>query len=1391
MAQAPQADKVSVSTRVFELDAMVQKGNERAALPLAMEMLKDFPVDDEGGMNLTQDTRRHALAALFGFNALDEFERKARDYYKDDPQNLTCQRTLGEALLMNHPARAIPYLQRAHALAADDFAISQKLLKAYTLTNDDVDALKLLEEVLPKNFEYYVGGYEMDWSGPFQRLGRLPELDDIYQKYLKKKGVSNIPFAGDELKRLLPANTSGGQADYLKRIASVDDRRVRWEDRGRLIELLEKAGDGDGVGEQCERLFFSNAQQPAMENWANSPLLPVNSQLRGLWDWTSDDIPYAPGIDVIRAAARAGQISRLLKQAQAEAAAHPKDEIVVGMVPMIAVFGHDPSAPALLEAYNRDVAPSLGARGGQPEQPMYAMLGEFIRWPEQAGMRGTVLRAAFTIGNQAQRGSFKNKERAARLAMRIGDKPYEQQLLNDLVATWPKNLFFEDLAELAHLLIAADLQDKYLAIVPRIADPEQSAQGQQPDSRAEKLANLGEDALDHGWDAGAKLALGGAVRNIESDWDTAAQRSNGSYSVTVNAAAIHLVCDLALRLNATDTFEQIRTLINKPEAWPGSNPALANIRADVERMRPREISPPGGLTPAAWLSASDDAGLTRMIEWDAGARLDSPGGAPENGRFDTDARDWPQLDHQLQLQVLAGPTPENLRVIEIIKDAGRRGTHQVTFSKDDRYLRVICQSSGASPQVDIGSTIPISLGANLMAGGFVRARRYSQEYGADPRPEPLMTLQAVDIFSRPGGPGPQASFQTSGLYDPVELVGPRKEIVAGKTYLQSGWLRGGAQWGIDFLDAKGTKISSMVLSAYGSGNSWHYAQQLFCTGEPSPGGAPSAPNNAVMFEPVLHISRGRSPPCWQELYLGVRDEAPSPPASPNKFVIMQGLADVVSLEEIPEGKILVAKTTDKSIRCFDVEKKSEVGEPLSFPGSAEVTTVNHGSTLVVALSDGTIETRALTGTDSAKIVYHADWPVQLITGAIDTGVIAVASQDGRVAVIDTVSGRLVASLNEGQPVEPALLDLYISPDGKTLCTSLGAQNRFWDAVTGKEIKLRHPTVNLVAIGRFLQINHDLRTGDQSNYGWLQLSNGWTVGRTSNLLMYRRLFSQENPRLLPTGPITAFCLSTQSDDVYVVDPKGELSRWAPPDLADYLSYQVPSGQEVVPVPEEVQSTPEPSTDFAVQVPAKLRGYPDSNLAEPLAIVVTSGGRHGPQGTPIAGADVTISSDFPDATFAQGDSETPDFRKTLSVKTDAAGKANILVHLGPNPGSGSVTAKITAADASEEQHVPINSLNESLLLKGPIGVSTKYQGLNAIITWKDGDDGNEGGFLIERSANGGPWEPIAVVPETVHTYTDPDFISEYRCQYCVLCFIDRKFGYPPKMPSQPDKLASFQP
>ena len=1024
----------------------------------------------------------------------------------------------------------------------------------------------------------------------------------------------------------------------------------------------------------------------------------------------------------------------------------------------------------------------------------------------------------------------------ARLALQMQDEPRARELLRDALTHLgiipsanknPSGPPFEPLRDIANELIEAQMPDEMKDLVAMMADPSRSGQAVTPDSRSEKLASLGEAALAVDWKPTAQICAEAALKQLQTDWRNPAQ-SSYSYSLLVTPKAVHLTCDLLLRLGLSQEFDTLHNLLTQ---WSTAGTSLDTkaLLEDADHLKRILDDNPTRLTPGLWLDQTGDgaAGPTYKAVWDLAAnegksvRQDLDATSPyalyssqSSGSLSVEGRDLPQLDGKFSLQILAGDSWDNFRLIKIVSAAQSRGTTEVELKPTDRFIRAIGLTTEAEPRIFFGPAIPISLGANLL-GPSLHTRLsplVNQEHQNQ-----MTSDETVKIATLSGGPDASSSHEkaTCPAYSArLELAGPQQNLAPRTTYCQSGWLRGSGQWGVQYLDDRGKKISeSNSCSSDGSNDDWHFVRQTFTTltaGVPS---ASEVPPNAVTIEPVLSLSQNNSVE-FQNLYFGVLEQQPPPPPNHDRSDLMDGLQGATSIVEAPQGNLLAAVFVNGDVRCFDLSTHKEMGISSKLPASpVDVAFVDQGTQIVAADADGNILVRPVQGSVPGKVVYQAHWRIDFLA-ASNASIVAIGNRDvGNVTVVDLATGREVSRVHlESLP----LTTMIISPDGKNLfCRYPDLNGRIWSTVNGQPLSITEqpmntpPTVpmpdmnfrnmppffhgprreegafsiNEISLAHFFKIPRVLKTNEWHRSSWLQVQSGFFVLGLDSSLVYGMRPNAEVFLQVDTGSITASCLSTQSNNVYTVNAAGTLTSWKFTD--DVKIPDFPAPPEIKIVPPAMANQPVANA-LIVTAPDHLRGFPHTTLSQTLDITVVDN-----LGDPVSEADVDLQAQnlngvtfiSDDKTFRSG-VDRPDF------KTAQDGTLKIGIKLGAKPGSGTIRILVSHQGLKQEQNVSLEAIDQNAPLHQPhdILISSSVGALT--VTWGDEPD-NRTGFIIERKVDSGPWRRIALVPADSTSYVDSNGIHDHNYYYSIDSTNDSGFGYPPKLPPPPDRLGNFLP
>ena len=189
-----------------KLAVNVAEQQENDALTLALKILKAAPIQDsfktvtESGLATTYDylpQRNAALHALETFDALDEYTRKVKAYYKEDTGNVIYDMLMAECLLRQNPAAATPFLEKAHALDPDNPVVAGSLATRYSAEGADASLLTLLDSILQENLPI-PPELRIDVVGVYARANQLNRLTTLFANNLKNEDTPSPSGGGDQ-----------------------------------------------------------------------------------------------------------------------------------------------------------------------------------------------------------------------------------------------------------------------------------------------------------------------------------------------------------------------------------------------------------------------------------------------------------------------------------------------------------------------------------------------------------------------------------------------------------------------------------------------------------------------------------------------------------------------------------------------------------------------------------------------------------------------------------------------------------------------------------------------------------------------------------------------------------------------------------------------------------------------------------------------------------------------------------------------------------------------------------------------------------------------------------------------------------------------------------------
>ena len=1450
-SQQAEADREAKISKLWNsLNAAVSAQHEPEALALAIQLLQAVPIhdaisvrpDSEGGGGWdNRQQRRDALRALKTFHALDEYVRKVKDYYKEDRTNATYDELMAEVLALDDPKLATPFLEDAHKADPANTLVISELAARCESGGQDQELYALVDPILAAGTPVR-GGLPIDLIALYTRMNQLPRLAQLVTASLKPStpgtrfayffpGTFTPPFFNYD--RLVAALQNAHDYADLIALARANmkhangnfGRTVKFQ----FIQFVFEAGDHDAFGQAVTECLF--------------PVNGERDQDIELTDYNdlSGDIPGGELQDIIRHAVAAGQLGRLKDAGHAYLQAHPAHLPSEGIFAFILVAGHDPETTTFLPQYSTDLLAKTQRVGGLPSLPLYAIFGELLSWPEGKSLLKPTLETAEKIELIAQpQNSLDLKLKIARLALKIPDQELARRALMDATAsiknppprpphqaspptqpvawpglarpapplvpngTYPRPDFnlpsVERLGLLAAELIKANLPDEAASLIPLMTDPTKSRTESMPDNPALIIARVAEQAFDANQLPAAKLFAQAAFRQLDYDWRNPQPIYGGVYFATsISPDEVHRIGQLLLELGLNQDLDNLAALLQVPTS-SGQQLDAQRMTSDIRRMQGLISAPPRALTPAIWIDhAVPTNGLDRQVAWDMTARTPEEWHSRDTGPISVAGRDLPQLDGKFTLQILAGPAADDLRQIKTLSGINARGVTSVTLQPGDRFLSAIAQTLEAQPHIFVGLTIPISTEPNLFAE-IARVSRYSfiDYFGPSPQKKQTSEAPAKVATLLTGGPVSAGSYHEAvcGSGAPrLELVGERQPLAPGLVYLLSGWVRGGGQFGVRYLDQDGQKISESDISLNGSDNDWQFGAQKI--GSTSSGAMtyPGAPPNATSIEPYLALGQNGTLD-YSDLYLGVTEQSTA--ASPSEQThVMDGLSGAVSIAEAPQGKVLAGVFQNGDVRCFDLTSHREMGMASHLPGQPlDMAFVDQGRSVIAVNKTGDVLLRPTDGTAPGAIIYHAPWPVGLLGVSSDAAIVAVGGAEN--AEVRVFNAATHAEVSHFTVDTPRLVELIVSPDGKYVYLRPSSRpGEIWDTSSGMKLNLTvgdpdkpqrgDVWFNEMAVARFFHLPHLLKVNGAPWPWWLLVKSNVVVQGDSNSVSYSELGQPYQIHKFQTGPITAFCLSTQSDDAYAVSAQGELSLWKLPGeikLPPFDESTVVSLAVAAPAPNVPPAPGSSAGRLVVDGPGQIRGFPLTMLSQPLVITVRKG-----DGTPAAGVDLSIQSDLQQATFAPAGSSNKPLR-SLKARTDWSGKISLVVSLGKRTGKGAITLAMPAKYETPDKTIALESIDENLMLNPPYNLNTVSSGTAMAITWMDKPD-NRTAFLVQRQVDGGPWDTIALLPETATSYNDTDISYGHQYTYELISTNESKYGYPPKLPPPPDRLGNFLP
>jgi hypothetical protein len=1413
---------------------------DSVALPLALKILHFDAPPTQASSSAHVDPwdqyqRDCALQSLKSLDALDEYLRKVKLYYKDDRNNLKYDWLMAEGLDLEDPNAAIPYWTQAHRLAPDEERPIDALSDYYESEHNNVDLMSLIDPLIERDLALPLP-LSTDVVGLYTQQNKLDRLVQLYVASVAKthlKPNTYLVVSGDSLEKKLRESNRIDDLIAIDRAWLENDPNNR-DRRVALTELLQRSGKKDDEKSQLLALIFP-------PDSSSSP--PKTGR------WSFDDIPDCELLDNIRRAQAAGLQSALKARAEFYHQKNPGDFGGEQALVLILAVGHNPELRQLLPSYYEHIREQMANYPQDVPPPVvgiYAVFGELIHWPEGKDLVGPALDAALVAEKEEKYAD--PYEHLSKLAIDSQDQALAQRWLRtELAATkdytsyglsphpTPGMKSADEWVRISRQLIEVRMPKELDSVIDALADPKRSACSDSPDSRSTKLAIVAKAAFDAGMKSQAQHGAKIALKQLQTDWRNPQQTG---YSMVITPLGIHLTAELLLRLGLDQDFNTLRDLLSGWSTADSLN--RKGLLTDVDRMNERLGKNPTGLTPGLWLDAVADAkdGSEQRVVWDlsaegaghlnaleAGVNMDSPprlAAQSITSFLSVDGLGLPQMDGKYSLQILAGSSGDDLRVIKTVQAAASRGETQVELKPSDRVMKAIGQTTGDQPQLFLGPLVPISQGLNLIRS-LVSVRYFSAD-GSSLAGDIPPTYQYVEGSPSPGGPAINGSFRTANCPENIarmELVGTRQKIVPQSTYLQSGWVKGSGQWGVHYLDADGNKIAESMASFQGQSDGWHFLQQAITIPGPDATSGSPVPTAAVEMEPVLMVPARQSVQ-YQNLYFGAMESPPSPSLpNPSRSDLMAGLQGATSIVEAPQGNFLAAIFENGEVRCFDLSARREMGIPCKLPGKpVDVGFLNHGTEIVAVDDQGDILVRDVNGTMPGKVVYQVPWKIECMAVS-DGSIIAVGNRNQNfVSVIDLAAAKEISQVH--LPSLP-LIFMVMSPDGeKIYCDTPNLVPGIWNASNGHLLPLSAnpplpyypstlppfnspltprplnlPPLNPLSIARLFRISPIVEIRTWQRPAWLDVKSGVYVTCVDSSLVYGMSPNAEVFCRVETGPITAACLSTQSADVYAVNVQGTLSAWKlPPDVEIPPPPTTPTLQIGLPANPVKTILPTMALNgIIVTATEQLRGFPQTTLTEPLDITVGDN-----FGNPIAGARIHLKSeDLHNLTFTSADKITVGHLSSPDFMTDQKGDLRLIVRLGPHPQKGTFQIVASYNRLKSERTVSLEAIDEKAELHQPKNVLIIGNGGEVSVSWQDEAD-NRTGFVIQRRVNNGPWRAIALASADSTSYQDRKFIkgadnvfrdSSLNYYYRVTATNDATYGFPPKLPPSPDRLDDFVP
>ena len=373
-------------------------------------------------------------------------------------------------------------------------------------------------------------------------------------------------------------------------------------------------------------------------------------------------------------------------------------------------------------------------------------------------------------------------------------------------------------------------------------------------------------------------------------------------------------------------------------------------------------------------------------------------------------------------------------------------------------------------------------------------------------------------------------------------------------------------------------------------------------------------------------------------------------------------AGVPSVSFSPDGATLASGSLDGTVKLWNVEMETDIATP---PGSRFTSFSPDGTTLASALGNGIVLWNVATGRTIATLEGHTG----LITVSFspDGTTLASGSKDGTVKLWNVATGRTIATL-EGHT--DWVTSVSFAPDGKTLASGSGDGTvKLWNVEMATNVATLEGHTSWVTSVSFAPDGATLAFG--SNNGTVKLWNvatGQTIAtRSGHKDGVSSVSFSPNGATLASG---SYDKTVKLWDAFTKENIADLGH-----ASQVLSVSFsPDGKTLASGLFDGTVKLWNVSEWASPRPRMLvkifgdnqQGTPGAKLANPYVVEVRD-----QNDNPVQGTLVTF-------TVISGDGEIGGRFTVEEVRTDADGRAQSTLTLGPTPGTNTVEVSVSGLE-----------------------------------------------------------------------------------------------------------------